>query len=145
MLLAAGNQLRKTEEDQLKMWVSADHPYRKNTEWLNENKPASDIKANSVLIKTDLNGDKNLLSAAVIKKLYQLRKKIANINANVADSKVTWEYTCYRQRVNKGNFVPGLSAWDVTLKFTLKKPRQPLPAAEAGVVLLPLFPMTYAL
>lgn len=98
LLLSAGNQLRYTEEDQLKMWVSASHPYRENAIWLGENKDASDMKANMLVVISDLgSGGNNVLEADVIKKMFKLRKAIEAINGT---DNISWDSTCFRQRLS---------------------------------------------
>ena len=51
---------------------------------------------------TDLDGDKNVLSAEVLKKLFLLRKKLVAINTEATGHESTWEKTCSRQRVSRG-------------------------------------------
>ena len=51
---------------------------------------------------TDLDGDKNVLSAEVLKKLFLLRKKLVEINTEATGHESTWEKTCSRQRVSRG-------------------------------------------
>jgi hypothetical protein len=97
--MTAGNQLAYTEEEQIKMWIAEDHYYRKNNDWLKENKPESTMRANSIVVIADLDNDKSVLAAEIIKKLYKLRMEIAAINSDVAGSNDTWERTCSRQKV----------------------------------------------
>ena len=54
---------------------------------------------NSIVVFADLDGDKNVLAAEVIKKLYQLRKKVSDINVGVSGkANSTWEATCSRKQ-----------------------------------------------
>ena len=48
---------------------------------------------------TKLDGDKNVLSAEVMKKLYKLRKKLGEINTELSSHTAQWEKICSRQRV----------------------------------------------
>jgi hypothetical protein len=100
--MAAGNQLRYTETEEINMWIHKDHYYRKNNDWLKDNKPESTMRGNSIVVVADLDNDKSVLAADVVKKLYKLRMQIAAINDNVAGSNATWKGTCSRQRVNSG-------------------------------------------
>ena len=51
---------------------------------------------------TDLDGDKNVLSAEVLKKLFLLRKKLTEIYTEATGHESTWDKTCSRQRVSRG-------------------------------------------
>ena len=42
--LAPGSQMLEKEEDQLKLWLAADHPYRINNEWLGPQLPPSEVR-----------------------------------------------------------------------------------------------------
>jgi polynucleotide 5'-kinase involved in rRNA processing len=98
--MAAGNQLRYTETEEINMWIYEDHYYRNNNDWLKDNKPESTMRGNSIVVVADLDNGKSVLAAAIIKKLYKLIMLIAAINSDVAGSNATWEGTCSRQRVN---------------------------------------------
>ena len=51
------------------------------------------------MVFADLEGDKTVLAADVIKKLYQLRKKLGNINVGVSDkANSTWQQVCTRKQ-----------------------------------------------
>ena len=41
---ASGYSLLEKEKNQLKLWLSADHPYRINNEWLATQKPPSKVR-----------------------------------------------------------------------------------------------------
>ena len=43
-LMLSGLTMLEMEEDQLKMWVPKNHPFRKNNEWLQKNKPESKVR-----------------------------------------------------------------------------------------------------
>ena len=54
---------------------------------------------NSIVVFADLDDNKNVLAADVIKKLYQLRKKVGEINVGVSGKdNSTWEATCSRKQ-----------------------------------------------
>ena len=54
---------------------------------------------NSIVVFADLDDNKNVLAADVIKKLYQLRKKLGEINVGVSGkANSTWEATCSRKQ-----------------------------------------------
>ena len=51
------------------------------------------------MVFADLDGNKNVLAADVIKKLYQLRKKLGDINVGVGGkANSTWEQVCTRKQ-----------------------------------------------
>ena len=60
------------------------------------------VRGNSITVFTDLDGDKNVLTADVVKKLYALRKKLGDINTGVTGHTSTWDKICSRQRVSRG-------------------------------------------
>ena len=43
-LMASGYTMLETENDQLNMWVPVDHPFKKNSDWLQKNKPESKVR-----------------------------------------------------------------------------------------------------
>ena len=55
-LAAPGYNMLEKEEDQLKLWLSADHPYRINSQWLATQKPPSKVRQPSTIqgVPTDL-------------------------------------------------------------------------------------------
>ena len=42
--LFPGSTMLEKEKNQLKLWLSADHPYRINNEWLASQKPPSKVR-----------------------------------------------------------------------------------------------------
>ena len=60
------------------------------------------IRYNAITVFADLDGDKNVLTVSVIKKLFALRKKLGEINTGVAGHTSTWDKICSRQRVSRG-------------------------------------------
>ena len=67
---------------------------------------------NSIVVFAELDGNKNVLAADVIKKLYELRKKMGDINVGVSGkANSTWEATCSkRQSVCQEGHI--LEIWD---------------------------------
>ena len=43
-LMLSGLTMLEMEEDELNMWVPKNHPFRKNNEWLQKNKPESKVR-----------------------------------------------------------------------------------------------------
>ena len=60
------------------------------------------VRYNSIVLFTDLDGDKNVLTADVVKKLFALRKKLGEINTDKTGHTSTWDKICSRQRVSRG-------------------------------------------
>ena len=64
----------------------------------------------------DLKGDKNVLAADVIKKLYLLRKQLGEINVGVGEkANSTWEKVCSRKTVCQEGHI--LEIWAVNKTF----------------------------
>ena len=50
LAVAPGFKLLEKEEDQLKLWLPADHPYRVNSEWLAPQKPPSEVGQGKMIL-----------------------------------------------------------------------------------------------
>ena len=74
------------------------------------------------MVFADLDGNKNVLAAAVIKKLYLLRKKIGDINVGI-NGKVnsTWDMVCSKKQAvcQEGHI---LEIWAVNKTFNADSP-----------------------